>query len=156
MALRNTAANRVVTEDMQIPALVSELDEAMLTITAIGRDKLVKSEQVEALKAEITDLIIQVERHTIAGLESRDAKVTQEAIKRAVKQAIEDDSEIQAKQANLVMQRQELERLNLDYDEARYEHRGAIAKLNAAAASLNFLGESKSARALVASILREI
>lgn len=154
--LKNTAANRVITDDFEVPAIIGDLDLIVSQLSLLGEKKLAAQGDYDHANRRLVEWTGIVEQGAIDKAYEIDPKTSQAAVDRAVKKFKFEDSELASRSKALYLAKADLDEATMLYDACRYAHRTAVAKASVVAASLNFLGNTKTARSAALALLNEL
>lgn len=154
--LRNTAANKVITEDFNVPNLLQELSG---TAEEVGETAFrLENEKVNYARARQNEqdrrdqLLIDV---TFSQVEAN-TKVSQTAIDGAVKLALAKDEILRKLVEDVRKHQAELGTAQANFESAKAMYKAAVAGAGLVQASLTFMGLSKQARSTALAFAREM
>jgi hypothetical protein len=154
MALRQTAAARVVEIDFQIPTLIVDLGDADDRFAAVSEEKVTAQREYDAAKKAVEhekNIITEALLGQVAG-----TKITQAEIDRKLKSELFNNDVFRDLEDKLFLAKVRLDDVTSAFELVRIHHRTLVSQLGAASAALNFMSASKTARAIALQNLTDV
>lgn len=154
--IKGTAASRLAFDDLKVGSLVNGLGSAAERFAEESENLRSARESYADVQLSLTDLTNELTSKIIDEYYASATKPTQAELDRVTKRVLHEDETHQAA-VNLVAARKaELDDAQHEYDVAKVNHRTLASQANLVAATLNFLGASKTARSAALQHLNEL
>lgn len=155
-SVRPTAANRFVFDDLQVGTLMEQLDGAHGALSAeielLARAKQDYDIAKSYLDERRTEITLGVAERLLAG----EPKTAQAVIDRTVKAELAGDESYVQREQKVLEEKNDLDDVQGAHDSAKSHQRTLLAKAQLTAATLQFLGASKTARATALANLADL
>lgn len=148
MTTRQTAAARRVEIEYEVPARIADLADANEAFAAKVEQKLVAQREYDNRKAKLDHEKQVIAEGVAATCYRNNTKVTQAEIDRKVKSELFDNDVYRDLEEKANEAKRKLDEAVAEYEVARIHHRTLVTQTTAAAAALNFLSASRTARAI--------
>lgn len=156
MNLKSTAATRVVTEDFKVQDLMRSLELAAENFRAASEARLAAQEAYDTAKLNLQEYEDERFSMIVEDAVRSDPKISQASIDRQIKKFKSTDLKYSNQAGRIFEAKSQLDAMNHDYEVARLAHRTLVSQAGLASASLNFLADSKAARATALKILGDM